>query len=141
KRLSRAKRRLREAGVPFQIPGRSAMATRLPVVLEAIYGCFAMSGADAGSNFRESTESLVGEARHLAVTLATLLEDEPAALGLAALITCSLCRAESRAAGCVALEEQGRAGCDRSLIADAEAMLVKASTFLYLGRFRVEAAM
>src|SRR5699024_6991086 len=101
KRLSRAKRRLRAAGVAFQIPGRSAMATRLPVVLEAIYGCFAMSWADAGSNFRESTESLVGEARHLAVTLATLLEDEPEAWGLAALITFSLSRAESRGAGYV----------------------------------------
>src|SRR5699024_2852904 len=108
KRLSRAKRRLREAGVPFQIPGRSAMAPRLPVVLGAIYGCFAMSWADAGSNFRESTESLVGEARHLAVTLATLLEDEPEAWGLAALITFSLSRAESRGAGYVPLEEQTR---------------------------------
>ncbi|HIW45915.1 MAG TPA: RNA polymerase subunit sigma-70 [Candidatus Yaniella excrementigallinarum] len=141
KRLSRAKRRLREAGVPFQIPGRSAMATRLPVVLEAIYGCFAMSWADAGSNFRESTESLVGEARHLAVTLATLLEDEPEAWGLAALITFSLSRAESRGAGYVPLEEQDTASWDRSLIADAEAMLVKASTYRYLGRFQLEAAM
>src|SRR5699024_8429057 len=66
KRLSRAKRRLREAGIPFEIPGRTAIGRRLPAVLEAIYGCFAMSRADADGNFRTSAESLTGEARHLA---------------------------------------------------------------------------
>lgn len=141
KRLSRAKQRLRKAGIPFEIPGRTAMATRLPAVLEAIYGCFAMSWADADGDFRRSAESLPGEARHLAVTLATLLEDEPEAWGLAALITLSLSRAESRGAQYVPLEEQDPADWDGDLIAEAEALLGKASSYGRLGRFQVEAAM
>src|SRR5699024_5261542 len=101
-------------------PGRTAIGRRLPAVLEAIYGCFAMSRADADGNFRTSAESLTGEARHLAVTLAKLLEDEPEAWGLAALITFSLSRAELRGVGYVPLEEQDPASWDGDLITDAE---------------------
>lgn len=141
KRLSRAKRRLRAAGIPFEIPDRTAIATRLPAVLEAIYGCFAMSWADVDGNFPRSADSLPGEARHLAVTLATLLEDDPEAWGLAALITFSLSRAESRGAGYVPLEEQDSASWDSDLIADAEELLGKASSYGRPGRFQLEAAM
>ena len=41
-RLVRAKRRIRAAGIPFTVPERSAMAARLPPVLEAVYGCYAI---------------------------------------------------------------------------------------------------
>jgi RNA polymerase sigma-70 factor (ECF subfamily) len=139
-RLVRAKRRIRDARIPFAIPDRSQVPERLTPVLEAIYGAYAIDfSLVAGTAERES---LSGEAHFLATTLAELLPDEPEALGLAALISLSLARRDARGSSedFVPLDEQDPARWDSELIALGERYLHHASTFDSIGRFQLEAA-
>ncbi|MGW8816313.1 RNA polymerase sigma factor [Gordonia terrae] len=140
-RLVRAKRRIRAARIPFVVPDRASMPDRLPAVLEAVYGCFAIAWNDADGADPDTVESMAGESLYLAVTLGSLL-DEPEAWGLAALIALSLSRAPARTGPFVPLEDQDPSTWDEALIRDGEAMLRRASSFgRPHGRFQLEAAM
>ena len=139
-RLVRAKRRIRDARIPFAVPTRQDMPTRLPAVLEAIYGAYAIDWMlVSGESVRES---LSAEALYLASTLAALLEDEPEAFGLAALIALSLSRANARIVDGkhVPLDEQDTGRWDAGLIARGEAWLRRAHSLASIGRFQLEAA-
>lgn len=138
-RLVRAKRRIRDAGIPFSIPTRNDMPARLADVLEAIYGAFAIDWLDQGDRIRES---IADEARWLAVLLATLLDVEPEAWGLAALLTFAQSRAPARAVmPWPPLDEQDPALWDAELIAEGRVLLRRASALgAPLGRFQLEAA-
>lgn len=131
-RLVRAKRRIKNTRIPFVVPNQCDMADRLDAVLEAVYGCYAISWSN--------DDDLADEARHLAVTLASLLPDEPETWGLAALITLSLSRAPGRAEAFVPLDEQDTSTWDLSLIADGESCLRHAGRGGAPGRFQLEAA-
>jgi RNA polymerase sigma-70 factor (ECF subfamily) len=138
-RLVRAKRRLRGTGIVFSVPTRADMPTRLPAVLEAIYGAYAIHWLDQSDDVRGS---LADEARWLAVLTATLLDDEPEAWGLAALLTYAQSRAPARViTPWPPLDAQDPQLWDAPLIDEAAALLRRASARgRPLGRFQLEAA-
>lgn len=139
-RLVRAKRRIRDARIPFVVPDRGRMAARLEPVLEAIYGAYAIDWqVVSGVTTRDS---LAAEAHYLAVTLADLLADEPEAFGLAALICLSLARAPARegADEYVPLEDQDPRLWDAALIEQGEDYLRRAAALGRIGRFQLEGA-
>jgi predicted RNA polymerase sigma factor len=140
-RLVRAKKRIKVTGNPFEMPEREQLAERLPAVLEAVYGAYAIDWqlVPQGS----AVESLSAESVHLALVLADLLPDEPEVLGLAALVCLSEARRPARRAedGCiVTLEEQDTDRWDRTMIDRGEALLTRAHAHGRPGRFQYEAA-
>ena len=140
-RLVRAKKRIRATGIPFEMPEREQLAERLPAVLEAVYGAYAIDWqlVPQGS----AVESLSAESVHLALVLADLLPDEPEVLGLAALVCLSEARRPARRTedGCiVTLEEQDTDRWDRTMIDRGEALLTRAHAHGQPGRFQYEAA-
>jgi predicted RNA polymerase sigma factor len=126
-RLVRAKRRIRDARIPFALPSEIKRGERLPAVLEAVYGCFAIAWDDAGSTHHTTPESLAGEALHLAVALGTFLDTNAEAWSLAALIALSQSRSPARAGAFVPLDEQDPKMWDAELIAKGEAYLRRAA--------------
>src|SRR5262245_6247355 len=141
-RLWRAKRRLRGAGIPFQVPDRAELGSRLDAVLEAIYAAFSEGWSDpAGTEARR--RSLAEEGIWLGHLVASLLPGEPEALGLLSLMLYAQARRDARrdAQGeYVPLAEQDPALWDAKQIDEAEALLSRASSLPGTGRYQLEAA-
>ena len=94
-RLSRAKAKIRLAGVPFRIPEREDLPERLGVALEAIYAAFSHGWAEAFSDDPRG-RNLADEAIWLGRVVVSLTPDEPEAMGLLALMLYAHARREAR---------------------------------------------
>jgi predicted RNA polymerase sigma factor len=140
-RLVRAKKRIRDAGIPFVLPERDDLAERLPAVLEAVYGAYAIDWQLTPQG--APIESLTAEALHLALVLTELLPDEPEVLALAALVCFSEARRPARRTvdgAFIPLDEQDTSRWDTALIARGESLLRRAHESGRPGRFQYEAA-
>lgn len=137
-RLVRAKKRIKQARIPFRLPDRTALPQRLDAVLQAVYGGYAI---DWSTGVQERTE-LAGETRHLAELVAELTGD-PEAYGLAALINFSSARLAARTdtdGRFVPLDDQDPQRWDSELIMRGRELLARAPGGAELGRFQLEAA-
>lgn len=141
-RLVRAKTRIRDAGIPFRIPGKEELLERLDAVLSAIYAAFSEGWLDAVGTETVRRE-LASEAIWLGRLVASLMPDEPEALGLLALMLYAEARRAARRdrnGAYVPLRDQDTALWNAALIDEAESVLRKASSFGATGRFQLEAA-
>jgi RNA polymerase sigma-70 factor (ECF subfamily) len=141
-RLVRAKSKIRQAGIPFRLPERADLRERLASVLGAIYAAFSEGWSDpAGTEFRR--RNLAEEAIWLGRLVASLLPEEPEALGLLALMLHAEARRGARrnARGeYVPLADQDPQNWNTTLIEEAEALLFRASRMGAIGRYQLEAA-
>jgi RNA polymerase sigma-70 factor (ECF subfamily) len=141
-RLVRAKRKIREAGIPLQVPERQDLAPRLDAVLEAIYAVYAEGWSDpAGTDARR--RNLAEEGIWLGRLVVSLLPDQPEALGLLSLMLHAQARRDARRdpeGDYVPLAEQDPAAWDHAMIDEAEALLARASALPGTGRYQLEAA-
>lgn len=140
--LSRAKRRLAVAGIPYRVPDADELPERLGFVLDAIYAAYS-TGWDDAAGLDPKRVGLTGEAVHLATTLAELLPDEAEAHGLAALVLHSDARAAARrdADGrFVPLGDQDVHAWSRESIDRAERHLARALAIGVIGPYQLQAA-
>ena len=141
-RLTRAKRKIRHAGIPFRLPPAHELVDRTHALLAVLYLLFNEGyAATTGEDLIRTT--LTDESIRLTRTLCALMPDEPVALGLLALMLFHHARTASRvdAAGdLVLLEDQDRSLWDASMIDEATSLLDAALRLHQPGPFQVQAA-
>ncbi len=141
-RLVRAKARIRDEGLRFEVPGSEDLPQRLEAVLEAVYAAFGL-GWDALQGGNDQGPKLADEAIWIGRDLLRLLPDEPEVAGLLALMLyCHARRPARRSAGgaYLPLSQQEAHRWDQPLIAEAESLLARAAARRRPGRFQWEAA-
>ncbi|GAA0266945.1 RNA polymerase sigma factor [Actinomadura nitritigenes] len=141
-RIVRAKRKIREARIPFRVPGPDELPDRLPGVLRAVYLVFT-EGYAASSGDDLLRPGLADEAVRLARILHALLPREREVTGLLALLLLTDARRAARvdpAGNQVLLEDQDRALWDADLIAEGQGLVVAALTGPGAGPYAVQAA-
>jgi RNA polymerase sigma-70 factor (ECF subfamily) len=118
-RLVRAKRKIRDAGIPYRVPPDHLLSERLDGVLRVLYLIF-NEGYDASSGVELVRTDLSAESIRLARVLASLMPDEPEVLGLLALMLLHDARRAARArdGDVVLLADQDRALWDAAEIAE-----------------------
>lgn len=141
-RLVRAKAKIRDAGVGFEVPNAAALEHRLEDVLAAIYAAYTL-GWDEVPGKEAEGRGLTDEAIFLARLVAIMLPQEPEAKGLLSLMLASEARVAARRGpdgAYVPLKDQDVRLWNRSLIAEAETCLRAAAELGRPGRFQTEAA-
>ncbi|WP_245602795.1 RNA polymerase sigma factor [Solirubrobacter soli] len=135
KRLNRAKRKIRQAGIPFAVPPAPALPERLDAVLAVIYLVF-------NQGWGEGRVDLASEAIRLGRILATLMPDESEALALVALMLLNDSRrhARFRDGRLVLLDDQDRKLWNGQQIAEGRALLERATALHPGGSYVLQAA-
>jgi predicted RNA polymerase sigma factor len=141
-RLVRAKTKIRDGGIRFEVPQEQELPPRLDAVLEAIYAAFGIAWDDmAGSD--QGGRGLAEEAIWLARVLLHLMPSEAEVRGLLALMLhCEARRPARRGPDgrYVPLSEQDPRQWSLPLIEEAEHLIVEAASGGHTGRFQLEAA-
>jgi RNA polymerase sigma-70 factor (ECF subfamily) len=140
-RIVRAKTKIRDARIPYEVPGAAELPERLDAVLRVIYLVF-NEGYSASSGASLTRADLCGEALRLARLLLELLP-EPEAMGLLALMLLHEARRAARASASgdlIVLDEQDRAQWNGALIAEGIALVEKALGSKRFGPYSVQAA-
>ena len=141
-RLVRAKRKIRDAGIPYRVPDDHALPERLDGVLRVLYLVF-NEGYGASTGDRLVRRELSTEAIRLVRVLASLMPDEPEALGLLALMLLHDARRETRTGptgALVLLEDQDRGRWDRTRIEEGQTLLDRAMRMRRVGPYQLQAA-
>jgi RNA polymerase sigma factor (sigma-70 family) len=141
-RLVRAKRTIRERGLPYEVPLGPDLAARLPAALAVIYLIF-NEGYSAHAGDALVRPDLCQEAIRLGALLAELMPDEPEVLGLLALMELQASRVPARtdaAGNLVLLADQDRSRWDRTRIARGLGHLERAASAHGAGAYQLQAA-
>ena len=141
-RLTRAKKKIAAARIPYAVPAPAERPERVDAVLTVIHVLYA-TGHTAHSGENLVRDDLTGRALDLARMLRRLLPADSEAAGLLALLLVHHARRATRTDGhgrLLRLEEQDRALWDRTLIAEADALVAAALRAAPPGRFTLQAA-
>lgn len=141
-RIVRAKRKIRDANIPYRVPGAAELPERLRPVLSVIYLVF-NEGHTATSGGALTRTDLCAEGIRLARVLAELMPDEPEVLGLLALLVLTEARRPARVAtdgSMVLLPDQDRTRWDRALVAEGRDLVRACLRLDRPGPYQLQAA-
>jgi RNA polymerase sigma factor (sigma-70 family) len=140
-RIVRAKKKIRDAAIPYRVPAEHELPNRLPPVLTVLYLMFNEGyTSTAGPLIRTD---LCAEAIRLARELAALMPDEPEVLGLLALLLLTEARRPARlnqAGELVLLADQNRSLWNRTLIAEGHGLVRRCLRRNRPGPYQIQAA-
>jgi RNA polymerase sigma factor (sigma-70 family) len=140
-RITRAKQKITDAGIPYRIPTDDELTARLTEVLQVIY--LLLNEGYLSTSEQAQSRNLVDDAEWLTTLLHQQMPGEPEIAGLLALIRLHRARAAARFdlnGGLVLLRDQDRSQWDRDAIANATQLLARAARHGRPGPYQLQAA-